>query len=137
MTTDPIGDDLRKLRRARRLGTTRICVLCGEADTASLTKTSRSLLERHHLAGRVNDRDLVVVVCLNCHARLSEAQRDDSIDLRASESRTSLERLQALLGGLADFSFELGRALRGWSDELARLIRRLDESSPGWRRDTQ
>ena len=87
MRADPIGNDVRKLRRARRLGPGAACVICGEANRDQLKRMSRSLLERHHLAGRANDPELTVVVCLNHHARLSEAQRDSGVDLHEDPSR--------------------------------------------------
>jgi hypothetical protein len=135
MSGDPIGDDVRKLRRERRLGEDRFCVLCGETEAVALQKVPASLLERHHLAGTANDGELVVVVCRNCHALLSEAQRDSEVELRHAAPRSSLERLEAVLRGLADFFALLAARLRWWADELAKLVSRLDRLVPDWRND--
>jgi hypothetical protein len=130
---DPIGRDVRKLRRVRTLGDQPVCVLCGEQNPTALTRVGRSLLEDHHLAGRVNDDTLVAIVCRNCHAVLSEAQRDSGVDLRQDAGRASLERLEAVLRGLADFFEQLVRSLRQWADEIARTVCLLDDDHPEWR----
>jgi hypothetical protein len=108
-------------------------VFCGEANPLSLSNANRSLLDEHHLAGEVNDRSLVVVVCRNCHAVLSETQRDSGVDLRRHDQRTSLERLEAVLRGLADFFEQLAASLRRWADDLARSIALLDRDHSDWR----
>jgi hypothetical protein len=43
------------------------CILCAEDDP--------SCLERHHIAGRAFS-DVCVTVCGNCHAKISEMQKD-------------------------------------------------------------
>jgi hypothetical protein len=133
MSGDAIGNDVRKLRRERRLGRGACCVLCGTKDLPALRKISRTHLQEHHVVGKANDDRLVVVVCLNCHADLSEAQRDSGVQLRSRDDRTSLERLEAVLRGLADFLFLLAAALVRWADELAAQTRRLDAAFPSWR----
>jgi len=130
---DPIGRDVRKLRRARRLGDGAACVLCGTRNPVALVRAERSLLEAHHLGGKANDDSLVVVVCKNCHAELTEAQHESGIELRRDRERVSLARLEAVLRGLADFFALLVVGLRGWADELARGLSRLDREHPGWR----
>jgi hypothetical protein len=133
MSVDPVGDDARRARRERRLGPEAVCVVCGEESPELLTRVRRSVLERHHVAGEANDPDLTVVVCRNHHALLTEAQRVSGIKLCRAADRVSLERLEAVLRGLADFFVMLAYALREWADELGRTIRRLDEGWPGWR----
>jgi hypothetical protein len=134
-TPDPIGNDVRKLARERRLGEGAVCVLCGKDDSDALMRVGRTLLEAHHLGGEANDRSLTVVVCRNCHARLSEGQRDSGVDLRRRPERSSLERLEAVLRGLADFCALLAKGLCYWADELARTVGRLDRDFPGWRQE--
>jgi hypothetical protein len=118
MSGDPIGDDVRKQRRRRRLGDNAACAICGETDRDLLTRVSRSLLERHHVAGRANDAELNVVVCLNHHAKLSEAQRDSSVDLSADPGQPPVRRTAGLLHGLADFAELLAPSLRRHADVL-------------------
>jgi hypothetical protein len=118
MSGDPIGDDVRKLRRHRRLGSGAACLICGETNPDALRRTQRTLLERHHLAGRANDPELTVVVCLNHHAILSELQRDSGIDLRADPNRSPARRTAALLRGLADLFQLLASSLRWHADQL-------------------
>jgi len=90
-------------------------------------------LERHHIGGKANDGSLLVIVCRNCHAKLSEGQRDSGVALHSDPERTSLERLESVLRGLADFFALLVESLRGWADELVRTISRLDRDHPDWR----
>jgi hypothetical protein len=133
MSGDPIGEDARRARRERRLGPEAACVICGETDPAVLLRVGRSLLDQHHLGGKVNDPELTVVVCRNHHAVLTEAGRVSGIELDRRAERSSLERLEAVLRGLADLFALLVQALRGWADELRDTICRLDEGWPGWR----
>jgi hypothetical protein len=118
MGSDPIGDDVRKQRRRRRLGDNAACAICGETDRDQLTRVPQSLLERHHVAGRGNDAELNVVVCLNHHAKLSEAQRVSGVDLSADPGRPPVRRTAGLLRGLADFAELLVPSLRRHADEL-------------------
>jgi hypothetical protein len=133
MSGDPIGDDVRGLRRQRQLGPDAVCVICGETNPAVLLRVRRSLLEQHHLGGEANDPELTVIVCRNHHAVVTEAGRVSGIELGRGAERSSLERLEAVLRGLADFFEMLGRALRHWAEELATTVRRLDARWPGWR----
>ena len=110
-----------------------MCVLCGEQNPAALTRVDRSLLEDHHLAGRANDKTLVAIVCRNCHAGLSEAQRDSGIGLHHDAERVPLEQAEAVLRGLADFFEQLVKTLRQWADEIARTVSLLDHHHPEWR----
>lgn len=136
MSGDPVGNDVRKVRRARRLGPDAVCVRCGVRDPVQLIRAGRSLLEEHHVAGYVNDPALTVVVCRNCHAELSEAQRDDALDLRFRADKMSLERLEGVLRGLAEFFALLAESLGGWADELAGTVTRLDRDFSGWRENS-
>jgi hypothetical protein len=134
MSGDPIGDDVRGLRRQRRLGGGAACVICGETVPVVLLRARRSLLEQHHIGGDANDSGLTVVVCRNHHAVLTEAGRVSGIALDRRAERSSLERLEAVLRGLADFFELLARTLRYWAVELATTVRRLDARWPDWRR---
>jgi hypothetical protein len=130
---DPIGDDVRKLRRERHLGAGAVCVLCGDANPVELRRAGRSVLEAHHLGGFANDARLTVVVCRNCHALLTEASRVSGVELSRDDARHLLERLEAVLRGQADFDELLAQRQRAWADELAAEAARLDRDLPGWR----
>ncbi len=129
---DPIGADLRRARPARRLAADTVCVTCGEADPVVL-KDGRSVLEAHHLAGRANDPDMTAAVCLNCHRKLTNAQKDVGVPLAADPERSILERLVAWLRGLAVFCQHLARNLTDAAHQLERCIGGLDRDHPEWR----
>jgi hypothetical protein len=129
---DPIGADLRRARSARRIAAGSVCVTCGEADPVVL-KSGRSVLEAHHLAGRANDPGTTADVCLNCHRKLTNAQRDAGVPLAADPDRTVLERLVAWLRGLAVFCQHLAKNLIDAAHQLERFIGWLDRDHPGWR----
>lgn len=121
--TDPLGKALRKGRRQRRLGENPACVFCGETSPEALRRVKRKILERHHVAGIANDPQLTVVLCRNCHAKLTEGQLDHGLALDHDQDRGTLERLEQVLRGLALFFSELSIRLVGWADELARQLR--------------
>jgi hypothetical protein len=132
-----VSDELRKEVRREvwrlRLGPgVKECALCGEDDLTVLKRASRTLVEFHHLAGRANDADLGVFLCLTHHAKCTEAMRL-GVRLNRAERRSLLERLVAVLRGLAIF-FELAaKVLQSLADELAALVDVLDAEQPGWR----
>jgi hypothetical protein len=125
--------ELRKELRARRLGHDASCALCGKRNPEALRRLHRSLLEEHHLAGVASDSALTVTVCRNCHAELSESQRDHDLDLEHGRDRTALEAVEALLRGLALFVAKLAERLFEWAESLSDLIRALDSAFPEWR----
>jgi hypothetical protein len=129
---DPIGADLRRARPARRIAAGSVCVTCGETDPVVL-KDGRSVLEAHHIAGRANDPDTTADVCLNCHRKLTNAQRDAGVPLAADPDRSILERLVALFRGLAVFFQHLAKSLAEAAHQLERCIGGLDREHPGWR----
>ena len=128
----PIANDARKAARARRIADG-ACGLCGATDPTVLVAVTRSLLEFHHVAGAANDASLGVVLCRNCHALATEAQRDVGVDLRRCDNRHPLERLAAALRSLGSFLALLGERCLAWSDELMDLVSHLDAGLPSWR----
>ena len=120
---DPLGNDLRKRRRARRLPPDPIC-LCGEDRLVTL--------EVDHPQGHASG-DPTIVRCKNCHAVHTEAQRDVGADLSHRPDRTVLEIIEAGLLSLAAFLEELAEQFCEWAEWLGTLIRALDESGFGWR----
>jgi hypothetical protein len=108
---------VRKARHERQVGGSgRGCLLCGEADWRTLRTAPASLLEEHHVGGRNHDPELTVPLCLNCHAKVTERQRQCGADLRAAESACT--RVASMLRSLAAFLFELAESVLGWADEL-------------------
>jgi hypothetical protein len=98
----------RRQAQLERLGTnTPSCTACGEADP--------SCLELHHIAGR-KFGDNLVVVCRNCHRKLTDAQSDHPIQESASASPN--ERIGRFMFGLADFFAELAIQLREFARQL-------------------
>src|SRR4051794_13402353 len=84
-----------RIRQARleRLGTNNPkCLLCPEDNPACL--------ERHHLAGRSFGDRWVVIICRNCHRKLSDKQKEHpAIAIRDPDR---LECHGRLLVGIAD-----------------------------------
>jgi hypothetical protein len=121
---DPVGRDLTRTRARRRLEPGAACVLCGERDSETLAERSiaASVLEVHHVVGGANDEALTVVLCLNCHRRISARMPTAGIDLKGPGDRSSLERLVSVLRGLAVFFEQLAHALMVWAHELTMAI---------------
>ena len=68
MNAIELAREARKQNRLERFGTNAPrCGSCGEADDRCL--------EAHHVAGRKHD-DATVLVCRNCHRKVSDDQRD-------------------------------------------------------------
>jgi len=129
---DPIGRDLSRDRARRRLAAGAACVLCGELDPEVLAERPAgsipaSVLEVHHVAGQVNDPDLTVVLCLNCHRRMSARMPAYGIVLNRAQPGSTPERMVSLLRGLAVFCEQLAVSLTAWADELAESISTDDE----------
>ena len=134
-----MSDELRKqvrgeVRRAK-LGAhgVKACAVCGETTVAVLRRASRELVEFHHLAGEANDPDLGVFLCLTHHTMCTELMRDLGVPLTRAQQRSLLERLVAVLDGLAVFFEIAGRLLHAWAGELREFVGALDRSHPGWR----
>lgn len=133
MDAHALERDVRKALRARRLGADEACVLCGKQSPDCLLRARRSLLEEHHLAGVATDRALLVTLCRNCHAIVTEGQRDAGLDLTRDRSRTLLDSVEAILRGAALFFALLAARLEQWAEKLNGLIGALDVGYPGWR----
>jgi hypothetical protein len=133
MSNDPIGNDVRRTRRARRLGESPRCVLCGYQDPDALMVVERSTLETHHVLGRANHPDLTVLLCRNCHALEGERMRDADVPLAHDRRGTVLDTVEAGLRALALFLRSLAAAIEGWATALAALAAALDRELPTWR----
>jgi 5-methylcytosine-specific restriction endonuclease McrA len=121
-----MDEEFRKKERRRqaqleRLGTnTPRCVVCGEDDSRCL--------ELHHLAGR-KFGDELVIVCRNCHRKLSDAQKDNPKP--QADAPSFEERLAHFLLGVADLFELLVIRFREFAKHLtAKLIHsRVDEEA--------
>src|SRR5437016_6032999 len=115
---DPMSALLRQERAVRRLPPGAACAECGETDPV--------LLELHHLAGRANDEELVVVLCLNHHRRQSVNQTAVGVDLAAGQERSVPDRVVALLRGMALMFNSLAQGCGQMADRLTAFIAGLD-----------
>lgn len=87
-----LAREVRKQRRLERLGTNEPrCGTCGETDDRCL--------EKHHVADHGRD-EATVLVCRNCHRKVSDDQRDHPPFDRASDP--TLDAIGHFLLGLAD-----------------------------------
>jgi len=131
---DPIGAAVRVERAARRLPPGATCALCGETDVMVLKQRPipKSLLEVHHVFGRHNDPGATVVLCLNCHTKASNAQRDAGV-FEDAEKVSALERLSRGQRSLASFYELLADASIRQAKQLDATVCDLDRRFPEWR----
>lgn len=105
MPTD-FDEERRRRRALRRLGSEHPrCVICGETDW--------HCLEVHEPAGRAYD-DLGVILCRNCHRKLSDPTAND----RAPDHPSRMEAIGHFLVGLAELFVLLAAKLRAFGREL-------------------
>jgi len=130
MEQDPIGNDARDARRRRRLGDDPQCFLCSFAKPEALLPVHRNVLERHHVIGSSNDSNLTVLLCLNCHAVLTEKYRSSGVSMRPGDI---LERVIAALRAFGVFLPSAGDTCFRFATALQRFLAALDDKYPGWR----
>lgn len=108
MDTRELAKETRKQNRLERFGTnTPRCGACGEAD--------HRCLEAHHVAGRKHD-DTSVLVCRNCHRKVSDDQRDyPALD---PDADAFLDTVGRFLLGLADLLRLIVERLIAFGNEL-------------------
>jgi hypothetical protein len=131
MPYDSLGAASRRYRRRQTFEPDARCVGCGEANPTILIRVKRTIFERHHPLGKQHAPKLTVVVCRNCHAKLSAAQVDDDVPLEAQP--TVLERLVAIFQALVSFLKALAELLLEWALRGVRLIAGLDADHSDWR----
>lgn len=88
------------------------CVYCGESDPLCL--------EKHHIARRAY-HDATVIVCRNCHRKLSDKQKDHPEQV--ADPPSLHERAGHFLLTLADFFETLIDVLRQFGRELIAMAR--------------
>jgi hypothetical protein len=105
--------EVRRQLALERLGTNDPrCVTCGESD--------RRCLERHHIAGICHD-DETVIVCRNCHRKLSDMQKDHPKPIGSQPD--PFERIAYFLLGIADLFELLIERLRQFAATLIAQVR--------------
>ena len=129
---DPVASASRDARRKRRLPPDAACAICGETNPGLLRVSRGHLLEEDHVAGRDNDAQLVVVLCLNHHAVHSIDQLDAGV-LTAEPMPTAIERIVLALQSVGLFFEEMAKACYRWAASLSQMVLVLDENVPGWR----
>ena len=129
MDRDPIKTAVRERRRKQRMGDARACACCGVTDLECLN--GRTIIEDHHALGKAHEGHLTLPLCLNCHARASETQRKNCVDL--SPQRTILDRLIACLRGIIAFLGDLLQVAERWLENLEEFVKQLDARLPSWR----
>lgn len=103
-----LAAERRKQSALERLGTNDPkCIYCDESDWRCL--------ELHHIAGKKNDRT-TVIVCRNCHRKLSDLQKDHPPQNEVPKD--ALEAIGFFLLGLADLFALLIEKLRDFGNEL-------------------
>lgn len=100
--------ETRRQNAFERLGTdTPICACCGETDWV--------VMEAHHLEGRDFGATLIIV-CRNCHRKLSRAQKDHPP--KFGEPPKNPETIAHFLEGLADLLILIAGKLREFALHL-------------------
>lgn len=147
---DPLGTEVRRARRRRRLGGDAVCVLCDEVDPVKLRlepvsprliqgidltglpRCRRSPFEVDHLVGRALDRSLTLRLCVACHLEVTELRR--VVGAKMGPPPTVLDGLGSALRSLGVVMPKLGQSLTRWGDGALQLRQHLDETFPGWHR---
>jgi hypothetical protein len=131
-------EDARQRRRTHRFGPDARCLLCGFerpeafiAIDAAFIRRYKEFFESHHVVGRANDPDLIVPLCRNCHAIITEGYRGAGVSLRPPA--TVLHRLLAALLSLSVFLPALGDSCATWATQLQQFLEQLDRLCPSWR----
>jgi HEAT repeat protein len=127
----PIQQAGRRKARERRLGADAVCILCLHPQLEALTLVRRSLLEAHHVLGEVNAPDVLVPLCRNCHAKVTEQLLQ--VGASMTESPTLLDRIASMIRALAAFLHELAKLLFDGAQRVVRFQNALDCNCPGWR----
>lgn len=130
-TQDPVKKQLRKTRRRHRLGADATCFACGRKNQEVLRKVKRSMFEAHHQFGASHASDDTVIVCVLCHARMSDGQIDDEVPLQYQD--TTPERMVAVLLAWASFLTVAGEILKELAARGMVFITGLDSDYPQWR----
>ena len=122
---DPIGNDVRKDQRERRLAEGSACLICGETDPL--------MLDSHHVLGRAWADQPQVRLCKNHHAVITEDQLDSGLNFAPAGKPAAPDRILVVLEQVALFLIRCGYALLEHAEAFAEWLRSLDTFAPGWR----
>ena len=131
MVLDPVKAQVRRERKRQRLGTDAKCVFCREKNSFALNRYPWRILQEHHLFGQNNDPDSTVILCMNCHAKVTAAQWDAGADLQ--RKNLFIESLPEMFRSLKAMFLVVAEKLGEWADEIALFLSKLDKEYPGWR----
>jgi hypothetical protein len=93
----------------RRQFDDRSCVLCGETDP-------RVLKEEHHVFGRVNSPE-TIIVCRNCHDKITAVQNEASPSNRKADSDPII-KMAHKLRSIGSLNLRTGEELIKVSEEV-------------------
>ncbi len=140
MDVDPVLTSVRQAKREQRLEHADHCAICGIRNIEVLRPLNaksrkgralrKGILERHHVCGRRNDPDLVIALCLNCHAIFTERQLQEGLDLMAKNN--ILDRSIAQRRTFAVFLRDAATSVELDAEGLIKLKDWLDENHPSW-----
>jgi len=133
MDEDPIGNAMRRTRRAVLLGPDAYCLICGERNPDALCLVNRTMLDEHHIAGIENVRTLKVPVCANCHRKLHAALLNEGLDFEKPCQRIVLEVVYYLMMGMSVLFAEFAKTLQLLAKALRAFTASLDARFEGWR----
>jgi len=134
---DPGAAKVRKTIAERRLGANSRCSKCGETRAMALVAGSRplicasckrtavgkSIVDKHHVAGK-NNSSIVIPICVNDHqADLSELQRDWSKKTLENPHRSPFLIAAACIRGFVDTVIHLIKKLLLW---IADMLEKAD-----------
>lgn len=120
MSNQELRREKRRQRALERLGTnTARCAECRETDWRCL--------EAHHIAGRDFDDAATVILCRNCHRKLSDDQMDHPQP--ASSPPNQFDRIGHFLLGLADLLIRLAEKCREYGLALIEHAKTFAEQS--------
>jgi hypothetical protein len=132
MDNNPIATAGRETRRLERLGSgPLVCILCGYTDAVALIAVKpewllangvpRTLFERHHFLGEVHDPNAKVLICRNCHAKVTEGLLRADVSMRPEPH--PVLRVALMLEASAVFHEEEAAALRRAATLLRKTIK--------------
>ncbi len=111
----------RNQQRFQRLNQDNPCCLnCGESNPCCL--------QAHHIAGKTYD-DTLAELCANCHAKLSDTQRDHPAQI--TDPPNVIERAAHFLLGLGDLLLMLGAKCRDFGLALLEWAQGQLQGAPG------
>jgi hypothetical protein len=111
-----VKKDARRIAQLKKLGPDARCAHCGESQWEALVPPRRTLLEQHHVAGKINNKTLTLPLCKNCHAKEHERLRQVGVDMRGAPTR--LACLVAQLRAVGGFLVKLGEHWLSEADAL-------------------